>query len=445
MEHTVVAAATPWGRAALGVVRLSGEDCEEVINRFVLPLGEAGFAPGRVRRAAFFDAAGVFDDGTIALGRAPRTFTGEHTAELTCHGNPLIMRRLLDAAVAAGARVASPGDFTRRAFMHGKMDLIGAEAVLQVSEARTEQGLSVARAAMDGRLGAFLAEQRGALIGLAAELEARLDYPADELALVGDEALVSQLRLVASRCASLAETSSAGRVWVHGARVALVGAVNAGKSSLFNALLGSTRALVHATPGTTRDVVEATCEIEGLAVTLMDTAGERITNDPVEAAGHALAAELVATADLVVVVLRAREGGLSDVEREIVERTAARPSLLIYNGVDLPGHAASPPGAVATIATRGEGLGAVRAALGAALVGETARETSLVIASHRQSDRLHAVSRLIEEAVVALEPAGVAVAAALVTDAIEVLDEVTGADTREDILDGLFSRFCIGK
>jgi tRNA modification GTPase len=400
---------------------------------------------GRTRRADFFDKDGIIDDGVIVVARGPSTYTGEDTAELTGHGNPLLVERIVAAAVDAGARLALAGEFTRRAVLHGKLDLLRAEAVLQVSQATTEAGIRVAREGLEGRLGGWTTEVRAALVDVAAELEARLDYPADELALVSDQQLVDELKQMADRCDELADSHRTGRVLVNGARVALVGAVNAGKSTLFNCLLGRSRALVHETPGTTRDVLEVTTQLDGVAITLLDTAGERPTNDPIEAAGLALARQLVDEADLLMVVLRARSGGPSDVERHILARTEDQPRVLVYNGVDRPEVDAPPAGAVATSGVTGDGVGALRRAVVSSLVGEAPGSAKLVIASTRQRDLLRTVARASRGAAESLPIAGVAVAADFVTTAVEALDALTGADTREEILDTLFARFCIGK
>ncbi len=441
----VVAPATPWGRSALAVVRLSGAGLDEVLRGFVRPHNDGPWHPNRVRRVDVFDEGGVFDDGMVVVSRAPATFTGEDTAELTVHGNPIIVERVLHAAVAAGARMATAGEFTRRALQNGKMDLLQAEAVLQVIHATSEQGLKIGRDAMEGRLGAVVGSMRGDLLEVAAELEARLDYPGDELAKVDDAELLITLGSASARARDLAATFGAGRMYVEGARVALVGPVNAGKSSLFNALVGSRRALVHDREGTTRDVLEVSTMIGGLQVTLMDTAGERQTDDPIEAAGLALAAELIEGADLLVVVLRARGAGLSEVEQQILDRTGHRRRLVVYNGTDRPGMAPAPHGAIPTSAKAGEGIEALKDAMRTVLVGAPTKAGELVVGSARQRDVLLALADCLDEAIEALPWAGVAVSADAVTRGIEQLDQLTGEDTRERVLDALFSRFCIGK
>jgi tRNA modification GTPase len=439
----VVALSTPWGRAALAVVRLTGPGCEAVVSQIARPLSGAAWTYGRPRRVALFDADGVFDDGLLVLAKAPATVTGEDTAELGLHGNPRLVERLIAAALAAGARLAEPGEFTRRGLLHGKLDLVAAEAVGQLIDATSDDGVRLARAAMDGALTADLTALREGLIDAAAELEARLDWPDDELALQGDDAVVAGLQALADRARALASTYRAGRVWVHGARVALVGAVNAGKSSLFNALLGTTRAIVHPTPGTTRDVVEATTRFGDLSVTLLDTAGERVTDEPIEAAGLALARELIADADLLLVVLRARGAAPDAVEAELLARTAHAPRLIVCNGVDRDG-VVVPDGVHATSALRGQGIDDLKRAVAQALIGGVAAD-GRAIASLRQRDLLNTVAEQAEDAIAALPIAGPAAAAEAVMDALEAIDAITGATTREDVLDAVFKRFCIGK
>jgi tRNA modification GTPase len=444
-SDVVIATATPWGRGALAVVRLSGTGIEALLRGFVRPFSEGPIPVGRPRRVYLFDDEGVFDDAVLALGAAPKTFTGEDTAEITCHGNPLIVERLLRAGSKAGARVAEPGEFTRRALANGRIDLLGAEAILQVAEATTARGIDIARDGLDGRLTQFFEEVRTDLVACAADLEARLDYPADELAFFDDGHLLGLLGGVAERCRALSASYRAGRVMVHGARVALVGGVNAGKSSLFNALLGRDRALVHDTPGTTRDVLEIPASIAGLHVTLLDTAGERETADPVEAAGLALARDLVGEADLLVVVLRARPRGIDATERQILERTTDLPRLVVYNGVDRTDAAPPPDGALSTVARDGTGVAEVATAIRTALVGSEARSDRLWIASARQRDRLEAIADAAEEGALTLNLAGAAVAVEALYRAIAEVDATTGADARSDVLDALFARFCIGK
>ncbi len=386
------------------------------------------------------DGDEVVDDGVVVLGVGPATFTGEDTVELTLHGNPLLVERVLALAQQLGARLAHPGEFTLRAVVNGKLDLVAAEGVGQLIDATTLQGARVARSALDGRLGAAVAALRTRAVVAVAELEARLDVPEDALTGLGDAALHDELVALAVDARALAATEPVGRRWVHGARVALVGAVNVGKSSLFNALLGRPRALVHASPGTTRDVVEAGLQLDGLAVTLLDTAGERSTDDEIEAAGQALARELVDDADLLVVVLH---DALDSVGCALLETTAHRPRVVVHNGVDRGG--APVPGALPTVAPSGQGVPEVARAIRAALVGETSQATQLVVASARQRELLEGFASAAESAHEAWKEAGVAAASDALLQAIDAVDALTGADGRHDVLTALFARFCVGK
>lgn len=433
-EQAIVAAATPWGRGAISLVRLSGAE-PELLLRFCRPSG--GFPPARrARLCTFFDADGPFDEGLLTFFVGPRSVTGEHVAELGCHGNPLVVERLLAAAVSAGARIARPGEFTRRAVLNGRMDLTRAEAVMQAIEAATPAGLRVARAGLDGAVSSLCSGLREGIVDVAAELEARMDYPGDELALTDDVALVGQILGMSERARSAAETFRAGRRLVEGATVALVGPVNAGKSSLFNALGGSERALVSPTPGTTRDVVERRVLLGSVAVTLLDTAGLRDDPGAIEAEGLRLAARLAAEADLWLVVVPAHD---PESAREALLLAQGRPHLVVTNHADR----AAATG-LTTNALTHEGVGRLADAIAEALVGEQLGG-EVVIASARQRDRLLDVHRHLLGCVQALDSAGPAVAAEELYSALERLDELSGRDTREEVLDRLFSRFCIGK
>lgn len=425
------------------MVRVSGPDLAPIVRAVCGPPP----APRTVRLARLRDAAGVFDEGLLTWMPGPRSYTGEDVAEISCHGNPLLVERLLDALIAAGARPAHPGEFTRRAFLNGRMDLTRAEAVMQAIAATSRAGLDVARAGLDGAVAARADALRDALVDVAAELEAILDYPGEDLLVAEDAALAERLSAIGAEAGAAVAGARGARLAVEGAGVALIGPVNAGKSSLFNALLGRDRALVSPLPGTTRDVVESTLALPGVRVTLYDTAGERDAADPIEAAGLQLAARMVAGVDLVLVVLPG-DRPLDAVGAELLARTADRPRRIVVTHADLP-RALALPGELDPIevsAVTGAGVDRLRAALPAALSGEAPGAVAGLVASQRQVD---AFLRLAEHARAAADAlgdgAGPAVAVERVYEALATLDGLVGRDTREEVLDRLFARFCIGK
>jgi len=440
---TIVACATAWGRSAIGVVRLSGPNTQAILKDFCRSKG--GFPPPRrARLTQIFDEDGVFDEGLLTFFSKDSSYTGEQAAEISCHGNPLLIERLIAACVGAGARVANPGEFTRRAFLNGRMDLTRAEAVLQAIEASSPEGLRVARAGLDGAVSALVDSLRTALTDAIAEIEARLDYPGEDLVFEEEALLMDRLRRLAQRAQVAAESYATGRILVDGATVALVGPVNAGKSSLFNALGGSERALVSSTPGTTRDVVERQIRLGAVSIRLLDTAGERQA-EGLEAEGIALGRRLTEDADLLVVVVPAH---LPHEAQALIARTANRQRILVGNHADRPGAQSRVFGVdlLPTSALSGLGLEALREAIAEALVGELPGGASLVIASQRQRDLLLGVAREIRTSVAAFEGEfGLAISAEALYSALVPLDALVGRDSREAVLDALFSRFCIGK
>jgi tRNA modification GTPase len=437
----IAACATPHGHGAISIVRVSGPDLWGLLRAVCGSVPP----PREARPRDLRDADGVFDRGLVTYFPGPRSYTGEDVAELACHGNPLLVERLLSAVCAAGARAALPGEFTRRAFRNGKMDLTRAEAVLQAIGATSAAGLAVAREGLDGAVAQLADTLRDGIVDVAAGLEAAIDYPG--------EAGVDEDVAFAARCAALADearaaagTWRAGHAAVEGACVALVGTVNAGKSSLFNALLGRTRALVSPAAGTTRDVVEAALPLDSLRVRLLDTAGERATDDPIEAAGIALAAAAAAEADLLLVCVPCdRPPDAATIA--LLSRTEGRPRRVVHTFADrAPLPSSAIPDALRVSVVTGEGVDALRDGLPSMLRGEAPGGAARIIASQRQRDALRDVSDALELAARALnDGAGAAVAVEAAYAALAALDALVGRDTREDVLDRLFARFCIGK
>lgn len=373
----------------------------------------------------------------------PQTYTGEEVVEFSVHGNPLLVEAVLDAARLAGARPARPGEFTRQAVENGRLGLVQAEAVHALVSARSVEGIALAQAGLSGALDAPLSALRDALLDAGAELEARLDQPGGDLEVEADSAVGQRLSWVAEQATALAKTWDQARPRLHGTTVALVGPVNAGKSSLFNHLVGMERALVSAQPGTTRDGAERRFLLgeSQLDVTLVDTAGERPDPELLEASGLEIGRALAAEADLVVLVWprsRPRDATLNLLE------TRHPDALRVCTFADHPDVLKDVGIAIDNLT--GAGLPALTRALEVRLGGGPARTEAVAVVSARQAARLQAVS---EHSIAAQEAllgwAGPAIAAEEVYAALEALSALTGEDIREATLDRLFARFCIGK
>jgi tRNA modification GTPase len=435
-DDTIAAIATAAGVGGVGIVRLSGP---RAIAIAADALGVAELAlDRRVRGGWALDQSGRRLDRVLAFAmRAPASFTGEDVAELHGHGGAHNLERLLSAVVDRGARVAEPGEFTRRAVASGKLDLLRAEALLEVIHAGSERAWRQAQANLGGRLGEEVAALERRALAQLAEVEGAIDFPDDDLELTEASAIDRELGSLRAACARLAEGFRHGRAVASGITVALVGAVNVGKSSLLNALVGRERALVGAAPGTTRDWLEVGDVWSGVAVTLIDTAGLRSTDDPVERRGIALGEARVASADVVVVVDDGTGGG--DDGARYGDR-----AVRVRSKADLGG--GGPPG-IATSATTGQGLDELRRRVlaVAGVADQEGSEQAFVTTARQQA--LAAAARdafaaALSARVAARPPELVAVE---LREAGRALAQLRGVEVGDRVLDEVFARFCIGK
>ena len=448
VPETIAALATPVGHGAIAIVRLSGPRASEIAR---VVFSKRTLRPRVAERGTIRAADGdVLDDGLAVFFPAPHSATGEDVVELHVHGSPAIARETLVALLAAGARLAQPGEFTRRAYLAGKLDLSAAEAVGELIAAEHR---GAARAAL-GRLAGGLATEvdrfAAELLSLASELAASLDYP-DEVAAPDARTLVARVRDVDASLAGLAERYERGRLVRDGIAIAIVGPPNAGKSTLLNALLGADRALVSPEAGTTRDTIEERIALgDGLVGRIVDTAGLRETRDPLERAGIARSEASLAAATLALVVLDAASASEPDADA-VLALTRDRPRVVFYNKADLGGRAfdARPQTVEAALLgsahVRGD-VEAIRAALVALAIarGPDAAQPSLGTA--RQVDLVFAARRALAEAA-AIFASGDPVELALgdLLEAHAALGALTGRDASEVVLDAIFSRFCVGK
>lgn len=437
-EGTIAAAATPAG-GALAIVRVSGPATRAVARGL---LGLENPAPKRAARRLAARAGRALDEVVAVFSAAPESATGEDTLELSCHGSPLVVRELLDACVALGCRLAEPGEFTRRAFLNGKLDLAQAEAVADLGRARGEIARRAALARLQGGLSRRVRALREPLLALLAEAEARLDHPEEELACASREEAGRALAGARREAALLLAGQERGRVLRDGARVGLFGRPNAGKSSLLNALLGRDRAIVSPRPGTTRDVLEEAAELAGLPATLIDTAGLREAEEEEEAEGVRRAEEQLAACDVAVLLCDAAAGEAeaAPLRARAAALRAGAPLLQVWSRCDL---AAPPAPGLAVSARTGEGLEALAAAVAAAAAPLDAEEAPACGA--RQRDALAAALEELDAASAELAAGRDELLAARLRAACARLGELLGEGAGPDVLDAVFSRFCLGK
>jgi tRNA modification GTPase len=449
-DDTIVAVATPAGRGGIGVVRLSGPDAAKIARAVIQrtrPLANRVATFARLRSAGG-SAAG--DEVLVTWFASPKSYTGEDVVEISAHGSPIVLRGILQRALDAGARLAQPGEFTLRAFLHGKRDLVQSEAVADLIDAVTPLQARVAFDQLDGTLSARIAAIDAVLFELIARLEASLDFPEEGYHFIDAKDLPQQIARIADDIETLLRDAGRGRLIREGATVVIAGRTNVGKSTLFNALVGADRAIVTDVPGTTRDLISERIDIEGVAVTLVDTAGARLTADIVERAGVARGTDARKVADVIVVVLDGSQE-LDDDDRAILRETSSAARIIVVNKSDIAGAPAweldvAVP-AVRIAAKTGRGLDALRDRLGQALCGDEWPRDRVSVSNLRHVELLRSVRQSLEEARAGSEQGAASEEFVLVDlqAARARLDEIVGRRTGEDVLRHIFEHFCIGK
>ena len=442
-DDTIVAIATPLGRGGIGVVRVSGPDAIAIARALT---GRESFAP-RYATLVRIGADGADDRAIVTVFPTPASYTGEDVVEISAHGSPVLLQAIVEAAMRAGARLAEPGEFTLRAYLHGRLDLVQAEAVNDLVSAVTPLQARAAFDQLEGTLTTRIGEIDAALFDLSARLEASLDFPGEGYHFVEPGTAGAEIAALVASIDSLLEDARAGRLVRDGAQVAIVGRPNAGKSTLFNALAGAGRAIVTEIPGTTRDLLTERVDLGGIAVTLIDTAGIRQTpNDKVEEEGILRARQAAERADLTLVVVD-RSRPLDEDDRELLNDSAHR--LVVASKTDLPAAWTADilgVDAIEVSVPTGSGLETLRARIATALgVRESYRDTP-AITNIRHVDLLRRARASIERAAVATASAQPEeLVAADLAEARAALEEITGSRSADDTLNAIFERFCIGK
>jgi tRNA modification GTPase len=456
-QDTIAAVATPPGDGGVGIVRISGPAARSVARALFRPANATftDFKPYRLHYGHVADALGAdLDDVLCAFMPGPNSYTGEDVVEINCHGGRAVLAAVLDETLARGARLAERGEFTYRAFLNGRMDLSQAEAVAEMIHAPTKAAMHLAQVKLSGLLGRKIADLRARLEGLRAQMAVAVDFPDEELECLSPEELTSTVAGVRGEIKGLLRAVDRTRAWREGALAVLAGRVNAGKSSLMNALLGRNRAIVTDRPGTTRDYLEETLNLDGLTIRLADTAGIRATDDAVEAAGLTMGRELMDRADLVLLLL----DGTAPVDGDTLDaarRIGPDKGLAVLNKADLD---AFDEANGAPLTALGFETVAVSAKTGAGLDRLAARVRERILKGAGQPDPDELAPNARQAAVLAeadRELAGLAddadagipydLLSVRLETACNVLSGITGEIAASDVLNSIFDSFCIGK
>lgn len=456
MNKTIAALSTAPGIAAIGIVRLSGPEAIAVADRIFRTRSGRSLCDAETRRVCLGTSLArdgeSIDESVAIVFKAPNSYTGENMVELQCHGSPVILSEILLTALENGACAAGPGEFTKRAFLNGRLDLTQAEAVIDVIEAETVLAAKNATAQLSGSIGRVVEHSYGDLLDISAHFHAAVDYPDEDIEEFRTGEYAFKLRRLEETLGQLHESFARGRVLKNGYLTAILGRPNVGKSSLLNALLGYDRAIVTSKPGTTRDTIEERVVLGGTLLRVVDTAGLRSTEDEAEAEGVSRAYRAADESELVLAVFDGSEA-LTQEDSAVIEAAGrAGRAIAVINKSDLPqklDETTLGDGFCAVVhvsALDSKGLDALSDAVLGTLPQIQATGLSEILTSARQADGVSRAAEYVKEASLALAR-GVTPDAALVEieGALEALSEVTGRSVREDTIDRIFSRFCVGK
>ena len=458
MEDTIAAIATPPGVGGIGIIRLSGPKVRDIVRLLFRSSKKSdGFKSHQLCHGDIVspETGVIIDEVLISLMEKPHSYTGEDVLEINCHGGSVILQSVLAEVIKAGARLAEPGEFTKRAFLNNRIDLSQAEAVADMILAKTDRGLELAVSHLKGSLTEKIETIRASIIGILALLETSIDFSDEDVELGHPSEIAGETAAIVDELRKLASTYREGKIYRDGISAVITGRPNVGKSSLLNRLLGEKRAIVTAIPGTTRDFIEEIISIKGVPVKLTDTAGIREPENIIEKEGIHLVWEKFSQADVVIIVLDGNEA-LTKEDSEIIKRSQSKKFLLVINKADLP-HAldereltsltpdVKPP--IWISAKYGEGIPALRDAIHALILNQTedSHPTQIVsnirhkIAIEKTADLL---SKARESMINGLSPE---FSAFDVREALECLGEIAGKTVTEEVLDRIFSTFCIGK
>ena len=452
LDDTIAAIATPLGEGGLAVLRVSGTQAIEVATCCFEEVGNGQLKDAKshtVHYGRIVRNGKAIDEVMLSLFRAPKTFTREDVVEISCHGGILPARGVLETLLANGARLAQPGEFTKRAFLNGRIDLTQAEAVLDIIQSRTELALAAAEEQLAGKLTQRIESLRDSLMHVLAHLEAHIDFPDEDIAPNTQAELATRLIQGVDSIDQLLRTAREGQILRRGIRAAIIGRPNVGKSSLLNRLLGFDRAIVAPTPGTTRDTIEETAGIRGLPIVFIDTAGLRTTTDSIETEGVRRSRDILGRADLILHVID-QSVPLTAEDEQLLAEFAARARIIVQNKSDLAPLLRLPDSLAPRVAlscATGDGIEALKDRIAEQVWrGEIRAEMLQVMINARHQNALLRAREATQRTIAALrENLGLEVAALELRLAVNAVGEVVGKTATEDLLDSIFGQFCIGK
>ncbi|MFL6415459.1 MAG: tRNA uridine-5-carboxymethylaminomethyl(34) synthesis GTPase MnmE [Bryobacteraceae bacterium] len=447
LRDTIVAISTPPGRGGLGVVRLSGEHSRGIAEQILRFANARPWRPWHSELADLTDSDGtVIDQAVVSYFERPRSYTGEDVVEIACHGSPVVLRACVERVIAKGARLAEPGEFTLRAYLSGRIDLPQAEAVRELIEATTLYQARVAAQQLNGSVSHRIKPIKQELVETISLMEAGIDFAEDDVSVAGPEEILRRLAPIRQGVERLLATFDAGKLVFEGFTLAIAGRPNVGKSSLFNRMLEQDRAIVTEIPGTTRDMISESMTLNGIPVRLVDTAGIRESSDLIEGLGIEKSFQAVADADLTIVVLDGSQPETDD-DRALRTKLQASNPLLVANKADLPKQLDSELAVISVSALTGDGIPAFKEAiLGRLAPGGLAELEDGSITSVRHANLLRESLEALDHGRLAVE-FGIPHEMVLIDlyAALRPIDALTGATTADDILNQIFSTFCIGK
>ncbi|MEG0250611.1 MAG: tRNA uridine-5-carboxymethylaminomethyl(34) synthesis GTPase MnmE [Peptostreptococcus sp.] len=457
IDDTIAAIATAPGEGGIGIIRLSGNNALEIANKIFRPLYRDSIGDYAVRTLIYgniYDEGVVLDEVLLAYMKGPHSYTAEDVIEINCHGGFISVRKILELALRSGARMAEAGEFTKRAFLNGRIDLSQAEAVIDIINAKTDKSHELAQSQLEGSLSKKVKNLREMLTAVLAQVEVAIDYPEEDIEFITYKELIEKTEAIQREVVQMYNTADTGKILREGLQTAILGKPNVGKSSLMNSILGENRAIVTDIPGTTRDIIEEFVNIKGIALKIVDTAGIRDTDDVVEKIGVEKSRKHLKSSDLTLVVLdNSREIDQEDID--ILESVDRSKTLVILNKIDLESKLdldivkkfVDEINIINISALKNEGLDLLHDRIeDMVFSGEISDSGDVMITNSRHKDAIYKAMKAIEDAISALnDEMSYDFIEVDLKDAWDALGYINGDTISEDLLDTIFSNFCIGK